>query len=145
MNPIIQAYEAAQTAKLNETNAAPKFQAGATLKVHVKVKEGNRERIQIFEGICIARKNDSFASSFTVRRITDGEGIERVFPLYSPRIAKIEVVRHGQVRRAKLYYLRDRSGKAARIAEKVDHTRVTKAQKKINDAAEAKATAKKKA
>lgn len=96
------------------------FSVGDTLKVHVKVKEGNRERIQVFEGICIARKNDSVNSNFTVRKISYGEGVERVFPLYSPVIDRIECVRRGDVRRAKLYYLRGRRGKSARIAEKND-------------------------
>ena len=98
----------------------PKFGAGDTLRVHVKVVEGTRERVQIFEGICIARKNDSINSNFTVRKLSYGEGVERVFPLYSPIVEKIECVRRGVVRRAKLYYLRGRTGKAARIAEKMD-------------------------
>lgn len=98
----------------------PVFSAGDTLKVHVKVKEGNRERIQVFEGVCIARKNNSINSNFTVRKISYGEGVERVFPLYSPIVDKIECVRRGDVRRAKLYYLRGRTGKAARIAEKIE-------------------------
>ena len=98
----------------------PEFAVGDTLKVHVKVLEGNRERVQVFEGVCIARKNDSVNSNFTVRKISYGEGVERIFPLYSPIISKIERVRKGIVRRAKLYYLRDRRGKAARIAEKID-------------------------
>ena len=88
------------------------------MRVHVRVVEGNRERVQAYEGVCIARKNAGVNSSFTVRKISYGEGVERVFPLYSPRIEKIEVVRRGKVRRAKLYYLRGRTGKAARIAEK---------------------------
>lgn len=98
----------------------PEFGAGDTLKVHVKVKEGNRERVQVFEGVCIARKNDSINSNFTVRKLSYGEGVERVFPLYSPIIDKIECTRRGDVRRAKLYYLRGRTGKAARIKEKMD-------------------------
>jgi|TARA_R110002072_G_scaffold19100_35_gene71280 large subunit ribosomal protein L19 len=96
----------------------PTFAPGDTLKVNVKVIEGTRERIQVFEGVCIARKNRGINSSFTVRKISYGEGVERVFPLYSPRVDAIEVVRRGDVRRAKLYYLRGRRGKAARIAEK---------------------------
>lgn len=96
----------------------PEFGAGDTLRVHVKVTEGTRERIQVFEGICIARKNNGLQSSFTVRKISFGEGVERVFPLYSPTLARIELVRRGDVRRAKLYYLRGRTGKSARIAEK---------------------------
>ena len=100
--------------------AVPDFAPGDTVRVNVKVKEGERERIQAFEGICIARKNAGVSSSFTVRKISYGEGVERVFPLYSPRIEGIEVVRRGRVRRAKLYYLRGRTGKAARIAERRD-------------------------
>ena len=96
----------------------PEFAAGDTVRVDVKVVEGTRERIQAFEGVCIARKSAGIASSFTVRKISYGEGVERVFPLYSPRISAITVIRHGKLRRAKLYYLRGRTGKAARIAEK---------------------------
>ena len=96
----------------------PEFGAGDTLRVHVKVTEGTRERIQVFEGICIARKNNGLQSSFTVRKLSFGEGVERVFPLHSPALARIELVRRGDVRRAKLYYLRGRTGKSARIAEK---------------------------
>jgi large subunit ribosomal protein L19 len=111
-------------AQLNkETIAAraavvPEFAAGDTLRVHVKVKEGDKTRVQAFEGLCIARHNKSVGSSFTVRKLSFGEGVERVFPLYSPVIEKIDVVRRGEVRRAKLYYLRGLTGKAARIAEK---------------------------
>ena len=97
----------------------PDFGAGDTLAVHVKVREGDRERVQVFEGVCIARRNRGFDSSFTVRKISNGEGVERVFPLHSRNIEKIEVKRRGDVRRAKLYYLRDLSGKAARIKEKL--------------------------
>jgi large subunit ribosomal protein L19 len=96
----------------------PEFAPGDTLRVSIKVVEGNRERIQAYEGVCIARSNAGMNSSFTVRKISFGEGVERVFPLYSPRIAGIEVVRRGDVRRAKLYYLRGRTGKKARITEK---------------------------
>ena len=96
----------------------PEFAPGDTLRVDVKVVEGTRERIQAFEGLCIARKNAGLNSSFTVRKISYGEGVERVFPLYSPRLAAIEVIRRGDVRRAKLYYLRTRRGKSARISEK---------------------------
>lgn len=96
----------------------PKFDVGDTVRVSVKVKEGNRERIQAFEGIVIAKKNGSVRESFTVRRVSFGVGIERTFPLHSPRIASIEVMKHGRVRRAKLYYLRNLSGKAAKIKEK---------------------------
>lgn len=96
----------------------PEFGAGDTLRVHVKVTEGTRERVQVFEGVCIARKNAGLQSSFTVRKISFGEGVERVFPLYSPTLSRIELVRRGDVRRAKLYYLRGRTGKSARISEK---------------------------
>lgn len=108
----------------------PEFGAGDTLRVHVKVKEGERERVQVFEGVCIGRKNAGINSNFTVRKISFGEGVERVFPLYSPIVNAIEVVRRGDVRRAKLYYLRGRAGKSARIAEKKDNT--PKAQPEAN-------------
>ena len=97
----------------------PEFGPGDTLRIDVKVVEGTRERVQAFEGVCIGRKNDGIGSSFTVRKMSYGEGVERVFPLYSPKIQEIKVVRRGRVCRAKLYYLRGRTGKAARIAEKV--------------------------
>jgi large subunit ribosomal protein L19 len=114
--------EEAQVAKLKETAKLPDFRPGDTLKVNVKVVEGDRERVQAFEGVCIARKNAGLNSSFTVRKISYGEGVERIFPLYSPRLTSVEVVRSGDVRRAKLYYLRGRRGKAARISERVDNT-----------------------
>ncbi len=98
--------------------AIPNFAPGDTVRVSVKVVEGSRERVQAYEGVCIARRNAGINSSFTVRKISCGEGVERVFPLYSPRVDKIELVRSGTVRRAKLYYLRGRRGKSARIAEK---------------------------
>ena len=104
--------------ELQSNKKLPAFSSGDTLKVHLKVKEGEKERIQIFEGVCIAKKNAGLNSSFTVRKISYGEGIERVLPLFSPQINKIEVVKIGAVRRSKLYYLRQRSGKSARIAEK---------------------------
>ena len=97
----------------------PEFGPGDTLRIDVKVVEGTRERVQAFEGVCIGRNNDGIGSSFTVRKMSYGEGVERVFPLYSPKIQEIKLVRRGRVRRAKLYYLRGRTGKAARIAEKV--------------------------
>jgi len=115
---IIEQIEAETVAKLVATSPVPTFGPGDTLRVNVKVVEGTRERVQAFEGVCIARKNAGLNSNFTVRKISYGEGVERIFPLYSPRIASIEVVRRGAVRRAKLYYLRDRRGKSARIAEK---------------------------
>jgi large subunit ribosomal protein L19 len=117
MNTIEQ-LEAEQIEKLTAERPVPDFQPGDTLRVRVKVVEGTRERIQAFEGVCIGRKNAGLNSSFTVRKISYGEGVERVFPLYSPRIDGIEVVRRGDVRRAKLYYLRGRRGKSARIAER---------------------------
>ncbi len=107
-----------QIAKLTAGRAVPDFAPGDTLRVSVKVVEGDRSRVQAFEGVCIARSNASLNSSFTVRKISYGEGVERIFPLYSPNVTKIEVVRRGDVRRAKLYYLRGRTGKSARIAEK---------------------------
>src|SRR5512146_3351092 len=115
---LLQTIEAEQVAKLKAQRPVPEFRAGDTLRVGVKVKEGERTRVQAFEGVCIARSNKGVGSSFTVRKISFGEGVERVFPLYSPIIDKIEVVRRGDVRRAKLYYLRGRTGKAARIAER---------------------------
>ncbi|OSZ62710.1 50S ribosomal protein L19 [Sphingomonas sp. IBVSS1] len=117
---LIQQIEAEQIAKLTETRKIPEFRAGDTLRVGVKVVEGERTRVQNYEGVCIARSNKGIGSSFTVRKISFGEGVERVFPLYSPSIESIEVVRRGVVRRAKLYYLRGRSGKSARIVEKRD-------------------------
>src|SRR3546814_7191187 len=110
--------EQEQVAKLTATSPVPEFAPGDTLRVNVKVVEGTRERVQAFEGVCIARKKAGLHSSFTVRKISYGEGVERVFPLYSPRVASIEVIRRGDVRRAKPYYLRGRRGKSARIAEK---------------------------
>ena len=120
---ILQQLEQEQIASLVASRAVPDFAPGDTLKVNVKVVEGTRERIQAFEGICIARSNRGVNSSFTVRKISYGEGVERIFPLYSPRIDSIVVVRRGDVRRAKLYYLRGLTGKAARIAEKRDDRR----------------------
>src|SRR5215813_9929481 len=114
----LQELEQEQIKKLTAETPVPAFDPGDTLRVKVKVLEGTRERIQAFEGVCIGRRNAGLHSSFTVRKISYGEGVERVFPLYSPRIAGIEVVRRGSVRRAKLYYLRGRRGKSARIAER---------------------------
>ena len=115
---LLQQLEQEQVAKLSANRPVPEFQPGDTLRVGVKVVEGERERIQIFEGVCIGRKNAGVNSNFTLRKISYGEGVERVFPLYSPRITSIQVVRRGVVRRAKLYYLRGRTGKAARITER---------------------------
>jgi large subunit ribosomal protein L19 len=118
---IIQTIEAEQAAKLGASAKIPEFQPGDTVIVNVKVKEGERTRVQAYEGVCIARNGGGLQESFTVRKISYGEGVERVFPIYSPMIDSIKVVRRGKVRRAKLYYLRDRRGKSARIAERVDN------------------------
>jgi large subunit ribosomal protein L19 len=115
---IIQQLEAEQITRLVAARPVPRFGAGDTVRVAVRVVEGERTRTQAFEGVCIARSNKGLNSNFTIRKISYGEGVERVFPLYSPTIAEITVVRRGDVRRAKLYYLRGRSGKSARIAEK---------------------------
>ena len=120
---IVQQIEKEQVEKLSSDRPVPEFGPGDTVKVNVRVVEGTRERVQAYEGVCIARKNDGLNSSFTVRKISYGEGVERVFPLYSPRLDSIEVMRRGKVRRAKLYYLRGRRGKSARIAEKTTRTR----------------------
>ena len=119
---LLQQFEAEQVARLLAARAVPEFQAGDTLRVMVRVVEGERTRVQAYEGVCIARSNRGVNSNFTVRKLSYGEGVERVFPLYAPTIAEIQVVRRGRVRRAKLYYLRGRTGKAARIAERArDH------------------------
>jgi len=117
MNPILE-IEREQIERLTAERPIPDFGPGDTVRVNVKVIEGNRERVQAFEGVVIAKKNRGINSSFTVRKISYGEGVERIFPLYSPRIESIEVIRRGRVRRAKLYYLRGRTGKAARIVER---------------------------
>ncbi len=115
---ILQTLEAEQIARLTAIRAVPEFRPGDTVRVMVKVVEGERTRVQAYEGVCIARSNKGLGSNFTVRKISYGEGVERVFPLYAPTIAEIAVVRRGDVRRGKLYYLRGRSGKSARIAER---------------------------
>jgi large subunit ribosomal protein L19 len=120
---VIQQVEQEQLGKLASGSAVPDFRPGDTVRVNVRVVEGTRERIQAFEGVCIGRKNAGLNSAFTVRKISYGEGVERVFPLYSPRVDTIEVVRKGAVRRAKLYYLRGRRGKSARIAEDTSQRR----------------------
>ena len=117
---IIEKIEKEQLEKLSSGKQIPDFNPGDTIKVDVKVVEGTRERIQAFEGVCIARGGKGINESFTVRKISYGEGVERVFPLFSPKISAITLVRKGKVRRAKLYYLRDRRGKAARIVEKIE-------------------------
>jgi large subunit ribosomal protein L19 len=139
---VIEQIEKEQLDKLNGERPVPEFAAGDTVKINVKVIEGTRERIQVYEGVCIARKNSGLNSSFTVRKISYGEGVERVFPLYSPSIDSIEIVRRGDVRRAKLYYLRGRTGKSARIAEKTDGYSGTLTQEAMAKASAAKAAAK---
>ncbi len=149
----IQEFEQRKAAVLQEERPVPKFKPGDTVRVNVRVVEGTRERIQAFEGVCIARKSAGLNSSFTVRKISYGEGVERVFPLLSPRIDSIDVVRRGSVRRAKLYYLRGLRGKAARIAEDTSYRRIQEetvgeavaAAKAEEEAAEAEAKAKAKA
>ena len=118
MSNLLEIFEKKQIEKLTSKKRVPAFRPGDTLKVTVRITEGSKSRLQAFEGICIARKNNSVNSNFTVRKISHGEGVERVFPLFSPLVEKIEVVRKGDVRRAKLYYLRELSGKKARIADK---------------------------
>ena len=122
---IIEEFEKEQVEKLTAERSIPEFGPGDTLRVNVKVVEGTRERVQAFEGVCIARSSRGVNSSFTVRKISYGEGVERIFPLYSPRIESIDVVRRGAVRRAKLYYLRGLTGKKARISEKREPRRQT--------------------
>jgi len=114
---IIRQIEAEQAARIEAKRKLPEFQPGDTVRVNVRVTEGTRTRLQAFEGVCIARSGSGFQENFTVRKISYGEGVERVFPVYSPLVEAVEVVRRGKVRRAKLYYLRDRRGKSARISE----------------------------
>ena len=118
---IIEEIEKEQAAAIADQRPVPEFAPGDTLKVNVKVTEGTRSRVQAYEGVCIARAGGGLNENFTVRKISYGEGVERVFPVFSPSIDSIEVIRRGKVRRAKLYYLRGRRGKSARIAEKQDH------------------------
>ena len=118
MSNLLEKYEKQQIEKLTSKKRIPAFRPGDTLKVTVRITEGSKSRLQAFEGVCIARKNNSVNSNFTVRKISHGEGVERVFPLFSPIVEKIDVIRKGDVRRAKLYYLRDLSGKKARIADR---------------------------
>ncbi len=127
---IIEEINAEQAAKLSADKKVPEFRPGDTVRVNVKVVEGSRERIQAYEGVCIARSGDGLNQNFTVRKISYNEGVERVFPIHSPLIDSIELVRTGKVRRAKLYYLRGRRGKSARIAERVDHKAGPKGKKK---------------
>ena len=118
MSNLLEIYEKQQIDRLTSKKRIPAFRPGDTLKVTVRITEGSKSRLQAFEGVCIARKNNSVNSNFTVRKISHGEGVERVFPLFSPIVEKIDVVRKGNVRRAKLYYLRNLSGKKARIADR---------------------------
>ena len=118
MNNLLETFEKKQIERLTGKKRIPTFRPGDTLKVTIRITEGDKSRLQAFEGMCIARKNNSVNSNFTVRKLSHGEGVERVFPLFSPIIEKIEVIRKGDVRRAKLYYLRDRTGKRARIADR---------------------------
>ncbi len=136
---MIEEIEREEIDRVMEARELPEFGPGDTVRINVKVTEGSRERVQAFEGVCIARKNDGLNSSFTVRKISYGEGVERVFPLFSPAIAAIDVVRRGDVRRAKLYYLRGLTGKRARITEKVERrsTMPDKTNKGVADAAAA--------
>lgn len=126
---IMQQIENEHMQELLAGKTIPEFSAGDTVRVSVKVIEGDRERVQDFEGVCIARRNAGLNSAFTVRKISHGLGVERVFPLYSPKVAEIAVIKRGKVRRAKLYYLRDLQGKAARIRERVTGRGMKKAQK----------------
>jgi len=118
MSNLLQTFEKKQIEKLTGKKRIPAFRTGDTLKVTIRITEGDKSRLQAFEGMCIARKNNSVNSNFTVRKLSHGEGVERVFPLFSPMLEKIEVIRKGDVKRAKLYYLRDRTGKRARIADR---------------------------
>jgi large subunit ribosomal protein L19 len=120
---LIDTLEKEEVTRVTKGKTIPSFDPGDTLRVNVKIKEGERERVQAYEGVCIARSGGGLNANFTVRKISFGEGVERVFPLYSPSVDSIEVVRRGKVRRAKLYYLRDRRGKSARIAERAGGAR----------------------
>ncbi|MGO8844470.1 MAG: 50S ribosomal protein L19 [Methylocella sp.] len=140
---IIEQLEAEQAVKLLAGKTIPPFQPGDTVIVNVKVTEGERTRVQAYEGVCIARNGGGINESFTVRKISYGEGVERVFPVYSPNIESIKLVRRGKVRRAKLYYLRDRRGKSARIAEKMESPAAKAAREATQKATKAAAKAKK--
>ncbi len=133
---VLQKFEAKTLAALAEGKKIPNFSAGDTLKVNVRVKEGDRVRLQAYEGVCISRTGEGLQESFTVRKISYGEGVERVFPLYGPVIDSIELVRRGSVRRAKLYYMRERRGKSARIAERTTGHGFDENGREIQDAAE---------
>jgi len=141
----IQKLEAKQLAQLQQNSKIPAFSVGDTVRVNVRVREGDRERIQAYEGLCISRGGSGTNAKFTVRKISYGEGVERVFPLFSPRVESVELVRRGSVRRAKLYYLRDLRGKAARIAERTTGHGLEEAAAAAAEEKEARATAKKEA
>ena len=138
MNNLVEKFEKKQITKLTAKKNIPAFRPGDTLRITIKIAEGERSRLQVYEGMCIARKNNSINSKFTVRKISHGEGVERVFPLFSPIIDKIEVIKKGHVKRAKLYYLRKRTGKSSRIAdrdrgEESDQYVMTGSQETISD------------
>ena len=133
MMNIIKDIEAEQISEIIKKRDVPDFKSGDAVRVNVFVTEGNKERVQAFEGICIARSNRGFNSTFTIRKVSHGEGVERVFPLYSPMLESINLVRRGKVRRSKLYYLRERSGKSARIAEKKDFIKKKLKEPKVKD------------
>ena len=127
---MIEQLEQEEATRVRGDKDIPTFDAGDTVKVHVRIKEGERERIQVFEGVCIAKSGGGLNASYTVRKISFGEGVERVFPLYTPMVEKVEIVRRGRVRRAKLYYLRERRGKSARIAERTSGRGIVKREPK---------------
>ncbi|MFP4312892.1 MAG: 50S ribosomal protein L19 [Alphaproteobacteria bacterium] len=129
----LQKFEAKQLAKYQDGKSIPDFAPGDTIKVNVRIKEGSRERVQAFEGVCIGRAGKDINATFTVRKISYGEGVERVFPLWSSRIDSVELIRRGSVRRAKLYYLRDRSGKSARIAERTTGAGIEQKDESLNE------------
>jgi len=133
---LLQTLQQEEVARITKGKTVPSFDPGDTVRVNVKIKEGDRERVQAYEGVCIARSGSDLNASFTVRKISFGEGVERVFPLFSPTVDSIEVVRRGAVRRAKLYYLRDRRGKSARIAERAGGAREDDFVGEAKDAAE---------
>ncbi len=134
---ILEKFNKKQVEAATEGKDIPDFQAGDTVRINVRIIEGDKERIQAFEGVCIARRNRGINSSFTVRKVSSGEGVERVFPLYSPRLESIKLVRRGDVRRAKLYYMRKLSGRAARIKEKRDFDKPAAEVQKIEPASKA--------
>ena len=138
MNNLVEKFEKKQISKLTSKKNIPTFRAGDTLRVTIKIVEGERSRLQVYEGLCIARKNNLINSKFTVRKVSHGEGVEKVFPLFSPIIDKIEVIKKGYVKRSKLYYLRKRTGKSSRIAdrdrgEEADQYVMTDSQETISD------------